>query len=106
MNREDFDKLTNEIWESIMTTRNQGQNEYARTEADVLANFKRIGNWKDETQESVLMTYMLKHVDGIMAYINGHVSQRENIRGRITDIMVYCMLLWAMVEEGEDKVGS
>ena len=106
MNRKDFDKLTNEIWESIMTTRNQGQNEYARTETDVLANFKRIGNWKDETQESVLMTYMLKHVDGIMAYIEGHVSQRENIRGRITDIMVYCMLLWAMVEESEDKVGS
>ena len=106
MNKLEFDNLTSKIWETILNTRNQGQDEYARTETEVLSNFKRIGNWKDETQESVLMTYMLKHVDGIMAYINGHTSQRENIRGRITDIMVYCMLLWAMVEEGENKVGS
>ena len=102
MNREDFDKLTNEIWESIMTTRNQGQNEYARTETDVLANFKRIGDWKDETQESVLMTYLLKHIDGMLSYVSGFTSQREDIRGRITDVMVYCMLFWAMVEESED----
>jgi len=47
------------------------------------------------------MTYMLKHIDGIIAHINGHNSQRENVRGRITDVMVYCMLLWAMVEDAE-----
>ena len=102
MNREDFDRLTSDIWESIMSTRNQGQDEYARTETDVLANFKRIGNWKDETQESVLMTYLLKHIDGMLSYVSGFTSQREDIRGRITDVMVYCMLFWAMVEERED----
>ena len=102
MKREDFDILTNDIWESIMATRNQGQDEYARTETDVLANFKRIGDWKDETQESVLMTYLLKHIDGMLSYVSGFTSQREDIRGRITDVMVYCMLFWAMVEESED----
>ena len=102
MNRKDFDILTNEIWESIMTTRGQGQNEYARTETDVLANFKRIGDWKCETQESVLMTYLLKHIDGMLSYVSGFTSQREDIRGRITDVMVYCMLFWAMVVESED----
>ena len=101
MNRENFDKLTNDIWESIMSTRNQGQDEYARTETDVLSNFKRIANWQGTNQENVLMTYMLKHIDGILAYINGHKSQREDIRGRLTDVMVYCMLLWAMVEDAE-----
>ena len=102
MNREDFDKLTNEIWESIMTTRNQGQNEYARTEKDVLANFKRIASWQGTTQESVLMTYLLKHIDGMLSHVTGFTSQREDIRGRITDVMVYCMLFWAMVVENED----
>ena len=106
MTKTEFDKLSNKIWESIMTTRNQGQNEYARTETDVLANFKRIGEWKNETQESVLLTFMLKHIDGIIAYVNGYKSQREDIRGRITDIIVYCMLLWSMVEEHDNKVGS
>ena len=101
MNRKDFDNLTDKIWETILNTRNQGQDEYARDETDVLANFKRIGNWKNETQESVLLTYMLKHIDGIISYSEGHVSQRENVKGRITDVMVYCMLFWAMVEESE-----
>ena len=59
MNKLEFDNLASKIWETILNTRNQGQDEYARTETDVLSNFKRIGNWKDETQESVLMTYML-----------------------------------------------
>ena len=101
MNKGDFDKLVNTIWESIISTRNQWQDEYARTTDDVLANFKRIASWQGQTQEKILMTYMLKHIDGILAYINGHTSQRENVRGRITDIMVYCMLLWAMVEDAE-----
>ena len=103
MNKLEFDNLTSKIWETILNTRNQGQDEYARTETDVLANFKRIGEWKNETQESVLMTYMLKHIDGMISYINGHISQRENIRGRITDVMVYCMLFWAMIMEKESE---
>jgi|TARA_R100001594_G_C4033319_1_gene261705 hypothetical protein len=45
------------------------------------------------------MIYLLKHVDGIKAYVNGYKSQREDVRGRITDVIVYLMLLWGMVEE-------
>jgi hypothetical protein len=45
------------------------------------------------------MTYMLKHIDGIAAYVKGHKSQREDVTGRITDCMVYLMLLWGMIEE-------
>ena len=101
MTKDNFDGLIGEIWNNIISTREQGQDEYARTTDDVLANFKRIASWQGQTQEKILMTYMLKHIDGILAYINGHTSQRENVRGRITDIMVYCMLLWAMVEDAE-----
>ena len=45
------------------------------------------------------MTYMLKHIDGIAAFVKGHKSQREDVRGRITDCIVYLMLLWGMIEE-------
>tara|TARA_Y100001938_G_scaffold144099_1_gene218121 strand:+ start:2646 stop:2765 length:120 start_codon:yes stop_codon:yes gene_type:complete len=36
-----------------------------------------------------------------MSYIKGYKSQREDVRGRITDIIVYLMLLWGMIEEDE-----
>mgnify|MGYP003133639789 CR=1 FL=1 len=101
MKKDKFDKLTEDIWKAVMDTREQGQDEYAQTKNDVLANFKRVASWQNRSQESVLMTYMLKHIDGILSYVNGYESQRENIRGRITDVMVYCMLLWAMVESDE-----
>lgn len=45
------------------------------------------------------MTYFLKHVDGINAFIKGHKSQREDVTGRITDCIVYLMLLWGMIIE-------
>ena len=44
------------------------------------------------------MVYLLKHIDGIMAYINGHKSQREGVEGRITDAIVYLLLLRGMVD--------
>ena len=43
------------------------------------------------------MVYLLKHIDGISSYIEGHKSQRENVSGRITDAIVYLFLLWAMI---------
>jgi|TARA_Y100000114_G_C11662098_1_gene279543 hypothetical protein len=104
MKKDEFDMLAQDIWMAIINTREQGQDEYARTKDDVLANFKRVASWQNRSQESVLMTYMLKHIDGILSYVNGYESQRENIRGRITDVMVYCMLLWAMIEDNEKRV--
>ena len=41
----------------------------------------------------------MKHIDGIIAYINGHESQRESITGRINDAIVYLCILRGMVEE-------
>ena len=79
-------------------TRKQGQKEYAHNIENVFANFERIAKSLNSTREKVLMTYLLKHIDGITAYVNGHQSQREDVRGRITDIIVYLMLLCGMVE--------
>ena len=49
------------------------------------------------------MVYLLKHIDGICAYLKGHKSQREHVTGRITDAIVYLMLLWGMIKEQENK---
>ena len=90
------------IWTQIKETRDSGQKEYAHDDADIFANFKRVGNVLEISKEKALMTYLLKHIDGIAAYVKGHKSQREDVRGRISDVIVYSMLLWAMVEESEE----
>tara|TARA_R100000781_G_scaffold95843_1_gene59946 strand:+ start:291 stop:596 length:306 start_codon:yes stop_codon:yes gene_type:complete len=94
-----FRKLTEKIMKEVMKTREEGQKEYARTQSDVFANFKRVATDLDTTPEKVLLTYFLKHKDGIVSWVNGHTSQREDVRGRIKDGIVYLMLLWGMVEE-------
>ena len=93
----------NEIWSQVQQTRDDGQKEYAHTEDNVFANFDRIGSLLEIGSEHTLMVYLLKHIDGITAYLNGHKSQREDVRGRIKDAIVYLMLLWAMIEEKESN---
>ena len=95
----------NAIIKEVTLVRNEGQKEYAHDKEDVFANFNRVASLLEEDRKKVLMTYMLKHVDGIAAYVKGHKSQRENVTGRITDCMVYLMLLWGMIEE-EDGIMS
>ena len=91
--------LMDAIIKEVTVTRDSGQKEYAHDNEDVFANFNRVANLLEEDRKKVLMTYMLKHIDGIAAYVKGHKSQREDVRGRITDCMVYLMLLWGMIEE-------
>ena len=79
--------------------REAGQKEYARNQNNAFANFEKIADNLGLDKKEVLLTYMLKHVDGVCAYVKGHKSQREDVRGRITDIIVYLCLLWGMVEQ-------
>ena len=94
----------NSIWKQVQQTRDDGQKEYAHDNDNVFANFDRVGSLLSITSEKTLMVYLLKHIDGITAHIDGHQSQREDVRGRIKDAIVYLMLLWAMVEERDEKV--
>ena len=83
--------------------REAGQKEYARKQDNVFANFERVAEHINTSREKVLMVYMLKHIDGISSFVNGHKSQREDVRGRITDAIVYLCLLWGMIEEDSSK---
>ena len=98
MNYKQLDKVIQSQIKQILKTREDGQKEYARNVSNVFANFQRVGKYVGVSQEKVLMVYLLKHIDGIMAHINGHKSQRENVEGRITDAIVYLLLLRGMVE--------
>ena len=102
MKKKKFDELFKDIIEEVKATRDDGQKEYAHTEDDVFANFERVASSLDISKEKALMVYLMKHIDGINAYIKGHKSQREDVTGRIKDAIVYLCLLWGMVDD--DKV--
>lgn len=80
-----------------------GQKEYARKNNNAFANFERVGENLDIQREEVLLVYLLKHIDGICSFVKGHKSQREDVRGRLTDAIVYLCLLWGMINEEEEK---
>ena len=97
-NTDELQKVGQDNTEPI-PTREAGQKEYARNQNNAFANFERVGDYVCIDKKQVLMVYLLKHIDGIMAYINGHKSQREGVEGRITDAIVYLLLLRGMVDE-------
>ena|SRR2546428_6381543 len=80
-------------------TRAAGQKEYAH--GDAFGNFNRLASSLNMDRKTVLWVYLQKHLDGILAYLNGHKSQREDVRGRIMDARVYLALLRGMIEEDE-----
>ena len=96
-------RLIERIFKEVLRVRDAGQTEYARDKGNVFANFERVASFTGTTREKALLTYMIKHIDGLCAYADGHRSQRENVRGRITDIIVYCLLLWGMAEENDRR---
>lgn len=81
--------------------RNAGQKEYAHEADNAFRNFEQIGKELHLSREQVLWVYAKKHIDGVIAYINGHRSQRESVRGRINDLIVYLCLLRGMCDEAE-----
>ena len=95
--------LIHNIFEKVRTIHTEGHKEYAMDEDNVFANFQRIANQTGLNQKMVLWVYLYKHIDGIKAYIEGHDSQREDVRGRITDAIVYLKILWGMINDNVNK---
>jgi predicted AAA+ superfamily ATPase len=101
MRHEEMLSLIEAIFNKVKSIHTEGQKEYAMNENNVFANFQRIANQTNIDQKMVLWIYLMKHIDGIASYIKGHKSQRENVRGRLTDAIVYLCILWGMIAEEE-----
>ena len=101
MNQKQMEGLIDSIFRKIQETRDAGQKEYARKQNNAFANFERIAYNLSLDRKEILLVYLLKHIDGICAYVKGHRSQREDVRGRMTDVIVYLCLLWGMIEDEE-----
>lgn len=79
--------------------------EYAGTE-DRLSNFKRGADLSGVTSLQVALIYMSKHYDAISTFIRDDAEGKtrprsESIRGRIHDLINYCLLIDALIVENE-----
>jgi len=86
MKKLEFDKIFRGMIKEVKSTRDSGQKEYAHTEDNVFANFERVAEGLNISREQALMVYLMKHIDGINAWIKGHKSQREDVSGRCYSI--------------------
>jgi len=101
MTRHEMAQVMERVFAECQQLRDAGQREYARCEANAFANFERVAERVGISREQALMVYLEKHLDGIHAWVNGHRSQRESVKGRINDAIVYLCILRGMVEERE-----
>ncbi len=99
MHRASMQQVLYAVFNECDALRNAGQAEYAHNDADAFANFKRVGESLQLDQKQVLLVYAMKHWDGVASFVAGNVSQREDVTGRINDLIVYLGLLRGMVEE-------
>lgn len=102
MTQQELGDLMERVFDELRETRQAGQAEYAHDSSNAFANFQRAAADLGLDQKEVLWVFAMKHRDGIAAYLQGHKSQRENVRGRIKDLMVYLLILWGMIEEEEN----
>lgn len=103
MTYEEMKSIMEIVFSECQEARQAGQKEYAHDQNNAFANFERIANDTGVTREQILWVYAMKHRDGIASYLKGHKSQREDVRGRIKDLIVYLCLLRGMIEENELK---
>lgn len=95
----DVAEIMDQVVQEISFLRDAGQKEYAHEEDQPFRNFETLARELNLTREKVLWVLAKKHIDGIIAHINGHRSQREPVEGRINDLIVYLILLRAMNAE-------
>ena len=103
MNREGLAAVMEQVFEECRLLRAAGQKEYAHEDDNAFRNFESIAADLGMRRESVLYVYFKKHLDGIVAWINGHRSQREEVEGRINDAIVYLCILRGMVQEDKES---
>ena len=93
MNMKEMQATMDAVFDECRALRAAGQKEYAHAETNAFANFERAAADVEVSREMVLWIFAMKHRDGIAAYLKGHTSQREDVRGRINDLIVYLCLL-------------
>lgn len=94
--KQDVAGVIDNMCHDLRAVREAGQAEYAHADDTPFRNFETLAGELSMDRQEVLWIYLRKHMDGILAHIRGHKSQRENVSGRIKDAIMYLMILHAM----------
>jgi hypothetical protein len=84
----------------LETMRVKGHDYRQGNDADLLHNFRTVGNTVGVDMMKVWFTYFYKHYSAMATFIKeGGQSESEPIEGRIKDQIVYLLLFYRMVQE-------
>lgn len=103
MNQTDFDALVRDTIASTASLLVLKGGEYAGSE-DRLANFKRGAALTGTTPLQVAFIYASKHYDALATFVRDDAAgigrqRSEPIYGRLDDLINYCILMKALVQE-------
>lgn len=107
MKKARFKQLITQQCDTLQALTASKGEEYARSDDDQLANFKRQAAEFGLVPEKILGIYLNKHLDSIKTYIKHKTPDSvyalaEPIEGRIDDAILYLLLLKAMVVEEKE----
>jgi hypothetical protein len=85
--------------ENVFSVANQ---EYA-TSQNAFNNFDRDAIEVGIHRNQSWLILAGKHWRGIASYVRGLKGQREDIRHRIKDLIIYLVLFWAMLDDEEEE---
>lgn len=105
MEQQEFEKVFAETIETIKQLLVVKGGEYAGSE-DRLANFKRGAALTGATPLQVAFIYASKHYDAVATFVRDRAKgverlRSEGIEGRLADLINYCILMKALIEENE-----
>ena len=105
-----YDALVAETFETVKRLSKLKGGEYAGDD-DRLANFRRNAADLDLPMETIWRIYAAKHWDAVGQYIRdlqtGKTRERlEPLAGRLDDLIVYCLLFKAMLDERQRLDGA
>ncbi len=103
MHQQQFEILFDETIQSIRHLLVVKGGEYAGSE-DRLANFKRGAELTGATPLQVAFIYASKHYDALATYTRDQAigqsrPRSESISGRLDDLINYCILMKAIIQE-------
>lgn len=102
MNKEDFEKLRDEIFDKCQKLTKKKGEDYTKGNIDVLSNFKE-GDFLGLNPYQTLGVYMKKHIDAIYNYIKtAGEHESEPIDTRIQDAINYLIFLKALIEDEKE----
>jgi hypothetical protein len=102
MEHKEYEELTDGLMKKAMFIEHSKRPAYTVGSADVLANFKRVGERTELAPEKVAMIYFLKHIDSIQSMVvKQNQIDPEPMDERFCDAINYLRLLYALLYERE-----